>query len=141
MDTITVAKTDPLENVVASSGDFFANGNLMFTAKNGFLHKLIIQAYKNSLGLGQCHIFPTQGQFFLTKTLLDFCHVGRKTGQPLIGHNRTCWNLAVLNYPAFYPIKANQRALLFDNHPDLYWKREFKHSYTVHCFGEISSGR
>jgi hypothetical protein len=28
MDSITVAKTDHLENVVASSGDFVANGNL-----------------------------------------------------------------------------------------------------------------
>ena len=60
MDTITVAKTDHLENVVASSGDFVANGNLMFNAKNGFLHKLMIQAEKkftsvgwNSLGLRQ----------------------------------------------------------------------------------------
>ena len=61
MDTITVAKTDHLENVVASSGNFFvANGNLMFNAKNEFLHKLMIQAEKkfsslgwNSLGLRQ----------------------------------------------------------------------------------------
>ena len=60
MDTITVAKTDHLENVVASSGDFVANGNLMFNANNGFLHKLMIQAEKkfnslgwNSLGISQ----------------------------------------------------------------------------------------
>ena len=60
MDTITVAKNDHLENVVASSRDFVANGNLMFIAENGFLHKLMIQAEKkftslgwNSLGLVQ----------------------------------------------------------------------------------------
>ena len=57
MDTITVAKSDHLENVAASSGDFVANGNLIFSARNGFLRRLMIQAEKiytsvgwNSLG-------------------------------------------------------------------------------------------
>ena len=52
MDTITVAATDHLENVVASSGDFVANGNLMFNPHNGFLHKLMIQAEKRFTSVG-----------------------------------------------------------------------------------------
>ena len=52
MDTITVANTDYLENVVASSGDFVANGNLMFKAKNGFLHRMMIQAEKKFTSVG-----------------------------------------------------------------------------------------
>ena len=52
MDTITVAKSDHLENVVASSGDFVANGNLIFSARNGFLRRLMIQAEKKYTGVG-----------------------------------------------------------------------------------------
>ena len=152
MDTITVAKSDSLENVVASSGDFVANGNLIFNAHNGFLHNLMMRAEKkftslgwNSLGemllLALCFKIFHSGPVLLTETLLDFCHVGRKTGRPLIAHHRTCWNVTVLTYPTFYPIKANQRALLFDNHPDLHWKKQFIHSYSVHFFGQITSGR
>lgn len=58
MDTITVASTNHLENVVASSGDFIGNGNLIFNAKNGFLHQLMVEANRkynsqgwNSLGI------------------------------------------------------------------------------------------
>ena len=47
-----MANTDYLENVVASSGDFVANGNLLFNAKNGFLHQLMIQAEKKFTSLG-----------------------------------------------------------------------------------------
>ena len=58
MDTITVASTNHLENVVASSGDFIGNGNLVFNANNGFLHQLMVEAERkynsqewNSLGI------------------------------------------------------------------------------------------
>ena len=108
MDTITVAKSDHLENVVASSGDFVANGNLIFNNRNGFLRRLMIQAEKiytgvgwNSLGLKQkCLKIPvlylkSTGPVLLTKALLALCN-----GHPLIGHHRTCWNVTVLNYPS-----------------------------------------
>ena len=52
MDTITVASTEKLENVVASSGDFVANGNLIFSAKNGFLQKLLVRAEEKYNGEG-----------------------------------------------------------------------------------------
>ena len=147
-----MAATDHLENVVASSGDFVANGNLMFLPHNGFLHKLMIQAEKrftsvgwNSLGMifitNNLSLKVSAGPVLLTETILDYCHVGRSTGRPIIAHRHKCWDLRVLNYPAFYPIKANQRALLFDNHPDQHWRREFKNSYSVHFFGQITSGR
>ena len=62
MDTITVASTNHLENVVAASGDFIGNGNLVFNAKNGFLHQLMVEANKkynsqgwNSLGRISSH--------------------------------------------------------------------------------------
>ena len=52
MDTITVAATDHFENVVASLGDFVANGNLMFNLHNGFHQKLMIQTEKKfTLGI------------------------------------------------------------------------------------------
>ena len=47
-----MAATDHLENVVASSGDFVANGNLMFKPHNGFLHKLMVRAEKKFTSLG-----------------------------------------------------------------------------------------
>ena len=47
-----MAKSDSLENVVASSGDFVANGNLIFNAHNGFLHNLMMRAEKKFTSLG-----------------------------------------------------------------------------------------
>ena len=52
MDTITVAASDKLENVVASSGDFVANGNLIFSAGNGFLKLLLSRAEERYTGQG-----------------------------------------------------------------------------------------
>ena len=52
MDTITVAPSDHLENVVASSGDFVANGNLIFSPGNGFLRLLLARAEERYTGQG-----------------------------------------------------------------------------------------
>ena len=52
MDTITVAASDHLENVVASSGDFVANGNLIFSAGNGFPDLLLARAEERYTGQG-----------------------------------------------------------------------------------------
>ena len=52
MDTITVAASEHLENVVASSGDFVANGNLIFSAGNGFLKLLLERADERYTGQG-----------------------------------------------------------------------------------------
>ena len=65
MDTITVAPTDALENVVASSGDFVANGNLIFDPGNGFLEKLLIRAEEKYTGQG----WNSLGQYCSTKNI------------------------------------------------------------------------
>merc|ERR1711915_956325 len=93
MDTITVRKSDHLQNVVASSGDFVANGNLIFSPKNKFLHLLMKRSEKKFTGQGWNSIGPV----LLTESILDFCHVGRQTGKPIIGHHKNCWNLTVLD--------------------------------------------
>ena len=72
---------------------------------------------------------------------MDFCKVGRQTGKPIIGHHPACWNLSVLNYPAFYPLKANQREQLFQSEDDQHWRKIFKDSYSVHFFGQLTSTR
>ena len=72
---------------------------------------------------------------------MDFCKVGRQTGRPIIGHHKNCWNLSVFNYPAFYPLKANQRQQLFESKDDNHWRELFKDSYSVHFFGQLTSTR
>ena len=47
-----MAASDHLENVVASSGDFVANGNLIFSAGNGFLKLLLARAEERYTGQG-----------------------------------------------------------------------------------------
>ena len=72
---------------------------------------------------------------------MDFCNVGRKTGRPIIGVHRKCWNLTVFNNAPFYPLKANQRQELFESKEDDYWEKKFKNSYSVHFFGQLTSTR
>ena len=72
---------------------------------------------------------------------MDFCEVGRATGRPIIGDHAHCWNLSVFNHQAFYPLKANQREELFKSGEDDHWRKIFKHSYSVHFFGQLTSTR
>ena len=51
-DTITVGRTDHLENVVASSGAFVANGNMIFSPGNGFLEQMMVRAEHKFTGRG-----------------------------------------------------------------------------------------
>ena len=43
-DTITIGRTDHLDNVVASSGAFVANGNMIFNPGYGFLEQMMVRA-------------------------------------------------------------------------------------------------
>ena len=112
MDTITVAASDKLENVVASSGDFVANGNLIFSPGNGFqsrreLHWPGMELTRFGFSsFTHVQLFLIQGPVLLTEAIMDFCKVGRQTGLPIIGHHKNCWNLSVFNYPAFYPLES-----------------------------------
>ena len=47
----------------------------------------------------------------------------------------------MLGNTAFYPVKANKRATLFTNNTDTVWWEIFRHSYSVHFYGQITSGR
>ena len=147
-----MAASDHLENVVASSGDFVANGNLIFSAGNGFLKLLLARAEERYTGQGwnslggpisyySLILNTSAGPVLLTEAIMDFCKVGRQTGLPIIGHHTNCWNLSVFNYPAFYPLKANQREQLFESGEDSHWKKLFKDSYGVHFFGQLTSTR
>lgn len=59
----------------------------------------------------------------------------------LVGRHRSCGNITVLPTSYFYPLKANERKQLFQDHRDSTWRRKFKHSYSVHFYGQITSGR
>ena len=77
----------------------------------------------------------------LTQTFVNYCHIELPTKHLLNGPLPNCWNMTILDNTSFYPVKANQRAHLFTNQSDLQWGREFRLSYSVHFFGQITSGR
>ena len=59
-----MANSDQLENVVASSGDFVANGNLLFSPGNGFLEHLIVRAEERFTGQGWNSLGKSSQPFF-----------------------------------------------------------------------------
>ena len=151
-DTVTVDRTDHLENVVASSGAFVANGNLVFSPGNGFLEQMMIRAEQKFTGKGWnslgsltflfsriTHLIA--GPVLLTETIMSECHAGRGTNQTIIGDHPDCWGLSVLNHTIFYPLKSPERRTLFQQHGDNFWKQIFFGAVSVHFFGSNTSGR
>ena len=65
LDTVTVRPTNHIENTVAISGDFVANGNLVFSRNYTFLWKLMIKANARYTGLG----WNSLGPVLLTDTI------------------------------------------------------------------------
>ena len=51
-DAITVSRIDHLENVVASTGAFVANGNTSFSPGNGFLEQMMVRGEHKFTGRG-----------------------------------------------------------------------------------------
>ena len=100
-----------------------------------------IRALRNLMGepINMEHLH--QGPVLLTQTFVDFCHIALPSKHPFPGPLPSCWNMTILDNPSFYPVKANQRAHLFTNQSDLQWGREFRLSYSVHFFGQITGGR
>ena len=99
---------------------------------------------------------------FLFGTFLLW-HCYRNSATALVGRHRSCGNLTILSSPAFYPFKvlnqireflhffwsnilfafpqANERSELFKSESDQFWTKKFQRSYSVHFFGQITSGR
>ena len=92
----------------------------------------------------------------------------RNSATSLVGRHRSCGNITILSSAAFYPFKvgllvkkvqyspnsfsemyylphsvfqANERTELFRSEPDQFWTKKFQRSYSVHFFGQITSGR
>lgn len=137
LDTVTIAKSNHLKNTVALASDFVANGNLIFDSGHPFLNKLMAQAEKTFTGRG----WNSLGPVLLTNTLIEECDLHRNIWKDLVGRHRPCGNITILSHPSFYPFRSSERAQLFDEKKDTFWERKFRRSYSVHFYGQITSGR
>ena len=153
LDTVTIRPTNHLRNTVAISGDFVANGNLVFSKNYTFLWKLMIKANARYTGVGWNSLGPVLLTDVIRKDFLgrrhsmicnhcrDLCHLGKGQNEPLLGHHPNCYNLTVLNHSYFYPIKHIDRMILFQSNKEKFWEKLFSKALSVHFYGSNTSGR
>jgi len=137
LDTVTTAATKTLQRTVGIAGDFVANGNMIFPSQSRFLRRLMVRADQRYTGKG----WNSLGPALLTETIIEECNLTRNSASSLVGRHRSCGNITVLSSTAFYPFKANERAELFRSRDDQFWTNKFQRSFSVHFFGQITSGR